>query len=306
MSFLTAMLLMFPPFKRIANISQTLQKGLAAAESVFDFIDLPVEKDTGQQRPHAVSGKLQFNNVTFQYDTAQQPALKNINLTINAGKTVAFVGSSGSGKTTLVSLLPRFYDLQSGQILLDDIDLHDWSLSHLRDNVALVSQDVVLFNDTVAANIAYSFDGAASREAVIAAAQAAHAYDFIQAMPNGFDTLIGENGVLLSGGQRQRLAIARALFKNAPILILDEATSALDTQSERSVQAALDNLMQNRTTLIIAHRLSTIENADEIVVMHQGQIAEQGSHAQLIQQNGLYTQLHALQLSAHQINTEAT
>jgi subfamily B ATP-binding cassette protein MsbA len=249
---------------------------------------------------------LQFNNVTFQYDSAQQPALKNINLTINAGKTVAFVGSSGSGKTTLVSLLPRFYDLQSGQILLDDIDLHDWSLSHLRDNVALVSQDVVLFNDTVAANIAYSFDGAASREAVIAAAQAAHAYDFIQAMPNGFDTLIGENGVLLSGGQRQRLAIARALFKNAPILILDEATSALDTQSERSVQAALDNLMQNRTTLIIAHRLSTIENADEIVVMHQGQIAEQGSHAQLIQQNGLYTQLHALQLSAHQINTEAT
>jgi subfamily B ATP-binding cassette protein MsbA len=306
MSFLTAMLLMFPPFKRIANISQTLQKGLAAAESVFDFIDLPVEKDSGQQRPLPVTGQLQFNNVTFQYDSAQQPALKNINLTINAGKTVAFVGSSGSGKTTLVSLLPRFYDLQSGQILLDDIDLHDWSLSHLRDNVALVSQDVVLFNDTVAANIAYSFDGAASREAVIAAAQAAHAYDFIQAMPNGFDTLIGENGVLLSGGQRQRLAIARALFKNAPILILDEATSALDTQSERSVQAALDNLMQNRTTLIIAHRLSTIENADEIVVMHQGQIAEQGSHAQLIQQNGLYTQLHALQLSAHQINAEAT
>jgi ABC-type multidrug transport system ATPase subunit len=214
---------------------------------------------------------------------------------VNSGETVALVGSSGSGKTTLVSLIPRFYQPLSGQITLDGIALDDIVLADLRQHIAMVSQDVVLFNDTVAANIAYGCSQNISREQIIEAARAANALEFIEAMPEGLDTQIGENGVRLSGGQRQRLAIARALLKNAPLLILDEATSALDTQSERLVQAALENLMKNRTTIVIAHRLSTIENADRIIVMHQGKVAEQGSHQQLMQQDGIYARLHSLQ-----------
>ena len=295
MSFLTAMLMLFAPVKRITSISQSLQKGLAAAESVFGFLDEQGEPDNGTRRLQGTRGELVFDNVQFSYPAAERPALQDVHFALKPGETVALVGSSGSGKTTLVSLIPRFYEPSAGQILLDGMPLTDITLASLRQHIALVSQDVVLFNDSVAANIAYGRIGEVSREQIVEAARAANALEFIEAMPQGFDTLIGENGVRLSGGQRQRLAIARALLKNAPILILDEATSALDTQSERLVQAALENLMQNRTTLVIAHRLSTIEHADRIVVMHQGKIAEVGNHAALIAQDGLYANLHRLQ-----------
>ncbi|UJB33443.1 lipid A export permease/ATP-binding protein MsbA [Chromobacterium sp. Beijing] len=294
MSFLTAMMLLFAPVKRITGIAQAMQRGLAAAESVFDFLDLPEEPDHGRTALPRTRGKLQLSGVNFRYPTAERQVLRDINLQVHPGETVALVGSSGSGKTTLVSLIPRFYDPDGGEIRLDDVRLQDMPLSDLRRHIAMVSQDVVLFNDSVAANIAYG-EASFSREAVVEAARAANALEFIEAMPEGFDTLIGENGVRLSGGQRQRLAIARALLKNAPLLILDEATSALDTQSERLVQSALENLMKNRTTIVIAHRLSTIENADRIVVMHQGEIAEEGSHAQLLARDGLYAKLHSLQ-----------
>ncbi|WP_293761720.1 lipid A export permease/ATP-binding protein MsbA [uncultured Aquitalea sp.] len=297
MSFLTAMMLLFAPVKRITGISQAMQRGLAAAESVFQFLDEPGEPDTGARAMPATSGRLAFNAVSFRYPQAERQILNNINLAVAPGETVALVGSSGSGKTTLVSLIPRFYEPQAGLITLDDVPLADIPLRDLRRHIALVSQDVVLFNDSVAANIAYGLQRGVSREQVVEAARAANALEFIEAMPQGFDTLIGENGVRLSGGQRQRLAIARALLKNAPLLILDEATSALDTQSERLVQAALENLMKDRTTIVIAHRLSTIENADRIIVMHQGEIAEAGTHRQLIEQNGLYARLHSLQFA---------
>lgn len=295
MAFLTGMSAMFAPVKRITNISQSLQRGLSAAESVFRFLDEPSEVDRGTVRLARVRGELRYEHVQFRYDNAEQTVIKDFDLTIRAGETVALVGSSGSGKTTLVSLLPRFYHPTAGRILLDGVDLADITLDSLRGQIALVSQDVVLFNDTVAANIAYGRFGDATREQVIEAARQANALEFIEQLPGGFDCLIGENGTLLSGGQRQRLAIARALLKDAPILILDEATSALDNQSERLVQAALEHLMKNRTTIVIAHRLSTIENADRIVVMHQGEIAEIGSHAELIQHDGLYAKLHKMQ-----------
>lgn len=295
MSFLTGMLMLFAPVKRITNISQSLQRGLAAAESVFGFLDEPSEEDKGTIELANPKGNIQFHNLSFRYLKTERHALENINLMIPAGKTVALVGSSGSGKTTLASLISRFYLPTNGYISLDGIPINEFTLESLRKNMALVSQDVVLFNDTVAANIAYGKQGNVTREEIIAAARAANALEFIETMSEGFDTHIGENGVKLSGGQRQRVAIARALLKNAPILILDEATSALDTQSERLVQAALENLMQNRTTIVIAHRLSTIENADSIVVMHQGQIVEQGTHTELIAHDSLYANLHRMQ-----------
>ncbi|WP_133679428.1 lipid A export permease/ATP-binding protein MsbA [Paludibacterium purpuratum] len=294
-ALITGMSAMFAPIKRITNISQSLQRGLAAAESVFLFLDQPSEPDSGTRTLEKVRGDLSFEQVGFRYLNAEKAAIDRFDLQIRAGETIALVGSSGSGKTTLVSLLPRFYLPTSGRITLDGIDLNELRLADLRRHIAMVSQDVVLFNDTVAANIAYGAFGEATREQIVEAARQANALEFIETLPGGFDCHIGENGTLLSGGQRQRLAIARALLKNAPILILDEATSALDNQSERLVQSALEHLMQDRTTIVIAHRLSTIENADRIVVMHQGGIEEVGSHAELIKNQGLYAKLHEMQ-----------
>ncbi|MGL6070427.1 lipid A export permease/ATP-binding protein MsbA, partial [Craterilacuibacter sp.] len=276
MSFLTAMLMLFAPLKRITGISQALQRGLAAAESVFAFLDEKTEADPGVRQLGQTRGELSLQKVSFCYPGAERPALDEITLDIRAGETVALVGSSGSGKTTLASLLPRFHEPTAGQILLDGLPLSDYTLASLRAQIALVSQHVALFDDTIAANIAYGRSDV-THEQLVEAARAANALEFIETLPDCFETQIGENGARLSGGQRQRLAIARAILKNAPILILDEATSALDTQSERLVQAALENLMQNRTTLVIAHRLSTIERADRIIVMHQGKIAEEGA-----------------------------
>jgi subfamily B ATP-binding cassette protein MsbA len=293
-AFLSGMTAMFAPIKRITNISQSLQRGLAAAESVFTFLDEETEPDTGRRELAQTSGALRFRDVSFRYSTAERDALSHIDLEIRSGETVALVGSSGSGKTTLVSLIPRFYLPGSGQVELDGIPINEITLDGLRRHIALVSQDVVLFNDTVAANIAYG-DETRSKAEIVEAARQANALDFINELPNGFDTVIGENGTRLSGGQRQRLAIARALLKNASILILDEATSALDTQSERLVQSALETLMQNRTTIVIAHRLSTIENADRIVVMGGGKILEIGTHDELLALQGTYAKLHRLQ-----------
>ena len=297
MSFLTAMMLLFAPIKRITGISQALQRGLAAAETIFQFLDEPEEKQAGLPLASKTRGQLELQQLSFRYPGSERVALRDITLTLNAGETVALVGSSGSGKTTLASLVPRFYEPDSGQLLLDGVPLADYALPALREQIALVSQDVVLFNGTVAANIAYGALDKVDREQIIEAARAANALDFIEALPDGFDTEIGENGTRLSGGQRQRLAIARALLKNAPLLILDEATSALDTESERLVQAALDNLMKNRTTLVIAHRLSTIEQADRIVVMHQGEVVEVGTHHTLLAENGMYAKLHSMQFA---------
>lgn len=296
-SFMSAMLYLQQPVKNISKINDQMHKGLAAAETVFSMIDQPTEEDRGTLEVPRVRGELEYRNVTLRYAAdSERPALDELNLVIKPGETVALVGKSGGGKTTLVNLLPRFYEPTSGQILLDGHPLNDYRLANLRQQIALVSQDVVLFNDTVAANIAYGADEI-DMERVRAAAKAAHALDFIEQMPAGLEEMLGENGVRLSGGQRQRLAIARALYKDAPILILDEATSALDTESERYVQAALDNLMQGRTTLVVAHRLSTIERADRIVVMQQGKIVEMGSHAELLAANGVYARMHAVQFA---------
>jgi len=296
-SFMTATLMLLSPLKRLTGVNASLQRGLAAAESVFSLIDEPPEEDSGTQTLGRARGRIDFERVSFSYPNASRPALCDITLGIAPGETVALVGGSGGGKTTLANLLPRFYQPSGGRILLDGVDTQTLTLASLRANVALVSQDVVLFNDTVAANIAYGPAAGAGEAAIIAAAEAAHALEFIREMPQGLQTMIGENGVRLSGGQRQRLAIARALLKNAPVLILDEATSALDTESERVVQAALETLMQGRTTLIIAHRLSTIEKADRIVVLQKGAIAEAGSHAELLARDGLYAHLYKIQFA---------
>jgi subfamily B ATP-binding cassette protein MsbA len=298
MGFVTAMLMLLAPLKRITDVNAPLQRGLAAAESVFQLIDQQAERDTGTVEIERAHGRIDFDRLGFGYGGREQRVLQHIDLSIAPGETVALVGASGSGKTTLAHLLARFYTPGSGRILLDGHDIQNIRLASLRANMALVSQDVVLFNDTVAANIAYGALRDTPRADIEAAARAAHALEFIQAMPEGFDTLIGENGVKLSGGQRQRLAIARALLKDAPVLILDEATSALDTESERQVQAALDVLMKNRTTLVIAHRLSTIERADRIVVMDKGRIAEIGCHADLLAAGGLYANLYNSQLGS--------
>ncbi|TBR13648.1 lipid A export permease/ATP-binding protein MsbA [Rugosibacter aromaticivorans] len=293
-SFITAMLMLLAPLKRLTDINAPLQRGLAAAESVFDLINETPEDDFGATVLGRASGNVIFRDVHLRYPEASREALAGINLVLPAGKTVALVGTSGSGKTSLANLLPRFYHPTSGEILIDDHSIETLTLASLRANIALVSQDVVLFNDTVAANIAYGLQGI-TQESLEQAARAAHALEFIEHMPEGFATLIGENGVKLSGGQRQRLAIARAILKNAPILILDEATSALDTESERHVQAALDVLMKNRTTLVVAHRLSTIEHADRIVVLEAGRIVEEGCHAELLAKNAAYANFYRMQ-----------
>jgi subfamily B ATP-binding cassette protein MsbA len=296
-SFITATLMLLAPLKRLTEINAPLQRGLAAAESVFGMIDEPVEEDRGTVALGRARGEVAYRGVSFTYPTRTEPALAGIDLAVRPGETVALVGGSGGGKTTLVNLLPRFYAPDAGRILLDGHDIQSLTLESLRAKVALVSQDVVLFNDTVRANIAYGRMGRASEAEVIAAAEAAHAMQFIRETPDGLQTLIGENGLRLSGGQRQRLAIARALLKDAPVLILDEATSALDTESERLVQAALETLMRGRTTIVIAHRLSTIERADRIVVLERGRIVEAGNHAALLAREGVYAKLYRLQFA---------
>ena len=294
-SFLTALLLVFAPLRRLTGVNQTLQRGLAAAESVFRLMDERPEADTGTREIGRVKGKIEFGSVSFSYPGSVRPALNRVSFSIEAGETVALVGASGAGKSTLANLLPRFYTPESGQILLDGIDIATLKLASLRANIALVSQDIVLFNDTVAANIAYGRLSGTREAEIVAAAEAAHAMQFIVDMPQGLATLIGENGVRLSGGQRQRLAIARAFLKNAPVLILDEATSALDSESERHIQEALETLIKGRTTLVIAHRLSTIERADRIVVLDDGRVAEEGRHADLLASGGIYARLYRLQ-----------
>jgi subfamily B ATP-binding cassette protein MsbA len=294
-AFLGAMLLLNGPLKRLTGVNQTLQRGLAAAESVFTLVDEQCEEDRGTRTIGHARGEIDFRDVSFAYEGAKREALAGVSFRISPGETVALVGASGSGKTTIANLIPRFYTPTAGSILLDGVDVQELKLEPLRKNIALVSQDVVLFNDTVRANIAYGRTGEASEADIAAAASAAHAAGFIGELPDGYDTLIGEDGARLSGGQRQRLAIARAFLKNAPILILDEATSALDTESERQVQEALETLMRGRTTLVIAHRLSTIQNADRILVMERGRIVESGRHAELLAAGGTYERLHRLQ-----------
>ena len=297
-SFLMGMVMLLQHAKRLTTINMILQKGIAASESVFGFIDVENEMDLGKEQLDKVKGVVEFNNVHFKYNNDNEGVLDSINLDIKAGETVAFVGRSGAGKSTLVSLLPRFYDKSSGEIKIDGVDVDSLSLKNLRSHIALVNQDVTLFDDTVAHNIAYSDLDDVDNDRIVNAAKAANALEFIKDLPDGFDTIVGEDGVLLSGGQRQRIAIARAIFKDAPILILDEATSALDTESERSIQMALDNLIKTRTTLIIAHRLSTIEGADKIVVLDKGKIVELGTHKELISKDGHYAALHNMQFKS--------
>ena len=303
MAFMTAMFLMYPPFKGLARTYTAVHQGLAGAERIFEILDeMPEIRDKpGAQDAKRFSRTIEFHDVGFAY--ADTPVLKHINLTIGVGQMIALVGVSGVGKSTLVDLIPRFYDVKSGRIAIDGVDVRDLTVRSLRAQVGIVSQHTFLFNDTVKNNIAYG-DPDRSVEDIIAAAKAANAHDFISALPDSYDSVIGELGMQLSGGQRQRLAIARALLKNAPILILDEATSALDAESERSVQEALENLMTTRTTIVIAHRLSTIRRADRIMVMVDGAIAEEGTHEELLAKNGEYSRLYALQM-LEQIEPEA-
>ncbi|QTF08102.1 lipid A ABC transporter ATP-binding protein/permease MsbA [Brenneria izadpanahii] len=291
----SSMIALMRPLKSLTNVNAQFQRGMAACQTLFAILDMEQEKDTGTLEIGRAKGDLEFRNVDFAYAGRDNLTLKNVSLHIPPGKTVALVGRSGSGKSTIANLITRFYDIQSGEILLDGHDLREYSLASLRSQVALVSQNVHLFNDTIANNIAYACNDRYSREEIERAAKMAHAMDFISTMENGLDTMIGENGVLLSGGQRQRVAIARALLRDCPILVLDEATSALDTESERAIQSALDELQKDRTALVIAHRLSTIEKADEILVVEDGRIIERGEHSELLAKNGAYAQLYKMQ-----------
>jgi subfamily B ATP-binding cassette protein MsbA len=295
-TFITTMMMLLTPLKRLADLNGPMQRGMAAAESVYSTIDAQAEVEIGKVITERAQGALQFRDLSFTYQGQEQAALTGINLDIQAGETIALVGMSGGGKTSLVNLVPRFYEANSGKILLDGEPLGNFSLKSLRQQIAMVSQNVILFDDTIAANIAYG-DAQPNAERIAYAVQSAHLSDVIAEMPEGLATMIGDNGMRLSGGQRQRLAIARAIYKNAPILILDEATSALDSESERAVQAALEELMQGRTTLVIAHRLSTIERASRIVVLNEGKIVEIGTHAELLANDAAYANLYRLQFS---------
>lgn len=294
----SSMIALMRPLKSLTNVNAQFQRGMAACQTLFSILDSEQEQDSGKHVIKRSTGDVEFRHVTFSYAGRDTPALRDVNLKIPAGKTVALVGRSGSGKSTIASLITRFYDVQEGAILIDGHDIREYTLGSLRNQVALVSQHVYLFNDTIANNIAYARTEQYSRADIEKAARMAHAMDFINKMDKGLDTMIGENGVMLSGGQRQRIAIARALLRDSPILVLDEATSALDTESERAIQAALDELQKDRTSLVIAHRLSTIEKADEIVVVEDGCIVERGSHQDLLSQQGIYAQLHKMQFGA--------
>ena len=295
--FFTAAFLLPKPIRQLSDANSEILRGLAAAESLFEVLDEPVEIDSGTYETDRCEGMIEFKNLSFTYSGSEIPALNAINLRIKPGETVALVGASGGGKSTLINLLPRFYEYAEGEILIDGVNIKSYRLAALRKQMAIVTQNVTLFNASVAENIAYGVLEGADRSGIEQAAKDAYAMQFISDMPKGLDTEIGENGVKLSGGQRQRLALARALLKDSPILILDEATSALDTESERYIQAALNRLMQGRTTLVVAHRLSTIENADRILVMEKGRIIEQGSHAELLSQNGAYAKLYNMQFN---------
>jgi subfamily B ATP-binding cassette protein MsbA len=297
-AYVVAMLTLIDRVRSLSGVNVNIQRGLAAAESIFGLIDQKPEEDRGRVELARVRGELRFERVSLRYEASDRNALSDVTLTIAPGESVALVGPSGSGKTSLVNLVPRFYEPSSGRILLDGHDIDELTLANLRSQIALVSQDVILFNDSVAANIAYGAMANAPRGEIEKAAVAAHALEFIRALSEGFDTVVGENGVRLSGGQRQRLAIARAILKNAPILILDEATSALDSESERHVQAAMETLMRGRTTIVIAHRLSTIERVNRIAVLDAGRVVEQGTHGELLARDGLYAKLHRIQFAA--------